>query len=132
MELTVVQQICFAEGDSTDKDTYAGCVEGYLSENCHDEICEMMAGGGLPCTNNADTAQGLEIADIRDEFEKALYVYTEVCLLGDADVTDENSYLTCIENLVSEEFRDEWCGDSAALGFPCPDADMTSIGISGI
>ena len=126
IELTVVPQICFAEGDSTDKDTYAGCVEGYLSENCHDEICEMMAAGGLPCTNNADTAQGLEIADIRDEIENALWFYTEVCRLGDADVTDENSYLTCIENLVSEEHRDQWCDHMAHLGFPCPDADMTS------
>ena len=131
-EIFVVPQICFAEGDGTDKDTYAGCVEGYLSENCHDEICEIMAGGGLPCTNNADTAQGLEIAGSEDEFDKAFYFYVEVCLLGDADVTDETSYLTCIENLVSEEYRDQWCGDSAALGFPCPDADMTSIGISGI
>ena len=47
-------------------------------------------------------------------------------------MTDETSYLTCIENLVSEEFRDEWCGEMAQYGFPCPDADMTSIGISGI
>ena len=31
-ELIIVQQICFAEGDGTDKDTYTGCVEGYLSE----------------------------------------------------------------------------------------------------
>ena len=42
-ELIIVQQICFAEGDGTDKDTYAGCVEGYLSEDCHDEICEVMS-----------------------------------------------------------------------------------------
>ena len=132
VELMVVQQICFAEGDGTDKDTYAGCVEGYLSEDCHDEICEVMADGGIPCTNNANTAQGLQRPAIRHEKSKAAYVYTEVCLLGDADVTDETSYLTCIENLVSEEFRDEWCGDSAQYGFPCPDADMTSIGISGI
>ena len=123
MELTVVQQICFAEGDSADKDTYAGCVEGYLSENCHDEICEIMADGGLPCTNNADTAQGLQNPGWPG---KAVYVYTQVCLLGDADVTDETSYLTCIENLVSEENRDQWCDHMAHLGFPCPDADMTS------
>ena len=48
-QMWLSSQVCIADDTVTDADTLVSCMEENLSEDCHDNICGVMADTGEPC-----------------------------------------------------------------------------------
>ena len=53
-QMFLSSQICFLDGTVNNLDSHLSCMEGQLSDECHDDICDEMNDARAPCPGTED------------------------------------------------------------------------------
>ena len=125
-ELYFMSQIYFYSETDWSSDSMVAFLsaDAEATDHCWDQICVTMDQTGFPCPSSK-----VATGKMPEMCKWQMFLSSQFCI-ADNMAQDLDTFLSCMEEIFSEDCHDVICGVMDDTGAPCPETPVGNIDIS--